>query len=150
MAINEVTNPYRVYDIKKAKLYVNGTEITGIGEDGYGMTPDAENTLIKGLKGDVGFNIDPADSAVCVINLKSASPSHAVLNDIYNQQRNGLLGPVSVEIIVEPDWVLAFGFRKRVMAYAYVQTPSAFETDGKEAPSMEWMMIGFGYDEESS
>jgi len=150
MALNDPTNPYRVYDISKCKVYVDGTEIDGLSEEGFGITPEAENTLIKGLTGDIGFNIDPSDAAMCVINLKSSSPSHTVLNDIYNQQNAGTKGPVEVIIEVETDWILAFGFRSRKISYAYVQKPSPFETDGKESPDIEYTLIGFGYIEESS
>ena len=150
MVLNEVANPYRVYDVSKARIYVDGVEIEGLSEEGFGMTPEAENTLIKGLTGDIGFNIDPSNAATAVINLKSSSPSHTHLNDIFNQQKNGLKGPVTVLIDVDPDFVLAFGFRKRTIQYAYIQKPTPFETDGKESPDIEYMLIGFGYVEESS
>jgi len=150
MAINEPTNPYRVYDVSKITLYVDGNEIEGLSEDGFGLTPEAENTLIKGLTGDIGFNIDPSNAATCVINLKSSSKSHTVLNEIYKQQKAGLKGPVTILVEVDPDWILAFGFRKRTVNYAYIQSPSPFETSGKEAPDIEYTLIGFGYEEESS
>jgi len=150
MALNEATNPYRVYDISKVSIYVDGNEIVGLSEDGFGITPEAENTLIKGLTGDIGFNIDPSDAAMCTINLKSSSPSHTVLNDIYNQQKQGLKGPVTVLVEVDAEWILAFGFRKRTINYAYIQKATPFETDGKESPDIEYMMIGFGYVEDSS
>jgi hypothetical protein len=149
MALNEATYPYRVYDVSKVKVYVDNQLIEGLSEDGFGITPEAENTLIKGLAGDIGFNIDPSNAATCVINLKSSSMSHQLLNDIYNKQKAGLKGPVEVKIEVAPDWVLAFGYRKRVISYAFVQKATPFETDGKEAPSIDYTLIGFKYYEES-
>ena len=137
-----------VYDISKAALTVNGATITDIGEDGFGITPEAENTLIKGLVGDIGFNIDPSSAATCMINLKSSSEGSAFLVDIYNKQRAGDLGPVPVEITVDPDAVEAFGFERRGMSYAMVQKPAPFETDGKESPEIEFALIGYGYYEE--
>jgi len=137
-----------IYDIRKAVLTVNGQEITDVGEDGFGITPDAERTIIKGLKGDIGFNIDPTSSAVCVINLKASSAGSAFLNDIYRKQQTGDFGPIPVEITVDPDHVDAFGFAKRGMRYAMVQKPAPFETDGKESPEIEWMLIGYEYYEE--
>lgn len=137
-----------IYDISRAELNVDGNVISDVGEDGYGITPEAENTLIKGLAGDIGFNIDPSSAATCVINLKSSSPSNAILNDIYKKQRTGDYGPVQVEITVDPDFVAAFGFAKRGMTYAMVMKAAPFETDGKESPEIEYTLIGYEYYEE--
>jgi len=136
-----------VYDINKVHLFVDNTEIDDLAEDGFGITPEAENTLIKGLKGDIGFNIDPSDAVTIVVTVKSSSPSHIIFNNLFKSQKAGG-APVKVEAIADDDYVASVGFKRRGAQYAMIQTPVPFETDGKEAPDMEYTFIGYGYIDE--
>jgi len=136
-----------VFDITKCKLYVNNTPIDDLAEDGFGITPEAENTAIVGLAGNIGFNIDPSDACTIVATVKSSSPSHTMLNTLYKNQKAGG-APVKVEVIVESTHIAAFGFKRRGALYAIIQKAVPFETDGKEAPDMEYTFIGFGYFDE--
>jgi len=136
-----------VFDIKQCTLYVNNTAINDLSEDGFGLTPEAENSLINGLTGVIGFNIDPSDACTLVVNVKSSSPSHALLNNLYKTQKAGG-DPVKVEVIVEDSHIAAYGFKRRGALYAVIQKAVPFETDGKEAPNMEYTFIGYGYFDE--
>jgi len=138
-----------VFDIQKCDLYVDNTVVDDLASDGFGITPEAENTLIQGLTGELGFNIDPSDAVTIVVTVKSSSPSHTVLNTLYKTQKAGGT-PVKVEVIVDDEFKDAFGFKRRGALYAVIQKAVPFETDGKEAPDMEYTFIGYGYFDEST
>ena len=135
----------QVFDIKKARCEVNGRPMTGIGSDGYGITPKAEMTVIPGLTGESGFNIDPSTMAEAVVSLNAASPENAYLRDIINKQMTGDQGPVSFEIIVNEHFIAGFGYKTKGMKFAMVSMYPEFKTDEKTAPVYEYRFVGYGY-----
>ena len=145
----------QVFDIGRAKVIVDGVEITGVSEDGFGITPTQENTIIKGLVGEIGVNIDPNDGVEATVSLKTTSPSNEFLRELKKQQAAREKGPVQFEIQIDPTEVdgvavhqKAHGFAKKGMVYAWIMKWPEYKTDGKEAPSMEWEFVGYGYFEE--
>lgn len=145
----------QVFDIKKAKIIIHGTEITGISEDGFGITPTQENTIIMGLKGEVGVNVDPMSGAEATVSLRSTSPSNEFLRDLKKKQDARELGPVQLEFQIDPTEVAgvavhqkAHGYSKRGMVYAWITKWPEYSTDGKESPAIEWQFVGYGYYEE--
>lgn len=137
----------KVYDVTKAVFKVNGQEMVDVSPDGFGITPNTEHTLIEGLTGEQGFNRDPSTAGEATLSLKANSESNQFLEDLFREQRLGTTGPVSVEIAVDDDYTTAFGFKTKKMAFAFIQKPAAFESDGKESPTIEWTFIGYGYAE---
>ena len=139
-----------IYNIKKVTLSINSIPIEdGIGEDGFGITPSGETEVIKGLLGEVGFAIDPSDGAEATLSLNATSPHNAELRNIVNLQRVGEMKSVPFEIIVEDDYIKAFGFKKKIIKHAVIVSHPEFKTDGKSAPQYEWKFVGFGYEETS-
>ncbi len=145
----ELVDP-TVYDIDDVELRINDKVITGLAPDGFGLTPGGETTLIAGLKGEQGFNIDPSSMAEATVTLKTGSPSNDVLRDIWRRQ-TGLetpgdrLGPVPFVIEAKPGKEAAIGFRERGMQHAMVTKAPEWSTDEKEAPDVEWTFVGYGY-----
>jgi len=137
----------KVYDITKAKCKVEGKEMEGIGEDGFGITPESEITIIKGLIGGVGANIDPYDGAEGTLYLASTSPDNKTLMELRNKQATGEKKSVVFEMIVDPDFVEAFGFSSRKIVHAWIVSSPEFKTAGKEAPQYEWKFAGYGYED---
>lgn len=145
--------PPKVFDIRKVKVYVDGTEITGFAPDGFGVTPGAETTMIAGLKGQVGFNVDPSTGAELTLTLKSTSDSNTFLRGKMNTQQEAMgsetpFKPMLIEIIVDDGWEGAFGFKRKVLEYAVITKWPDYETDEKESPDLEWGFMGYGYKEE--
>ena len=138
----------KVFDIKKCEVRVNGVKMTDIAPDGFGISPLNEVTIIDGLQGPVGFNMDPTTAVEATITLKSTSPEHATLREISQKQQQGLLGPIALEVVVEPGFVSAFGFAKKSIPFAMIKSPAELETDEKESPDYEYNFIGYGYTEE--
>ncbi len=148
-----VSDP-KVFDITKVHLWLTHPakpaelgEVTEMGTDGFGVTPTAEHTLIDGLKGEVGLNVDPKSGCEGTINLKSTSPWNAALRAIKNEQNVGNHTPMKVEVIVDDDFVDAFGFAKKTVLHAFITKWPEFATDEKESPNMEWGFVGYGYSE---
>lgn len=144
-----MTEP-QVFDIKQCRCEVNGRQMTGIASDGYGITPKAESTVIPGLIGEAGFNIDPSTMAEASVSLNAASPENAYLRDIINKQQTGSQGPVSFEIIVDDAFIDGFGFKTKGMKFAMVSMFPEFKTDEKSAPVYEYKFVGYGYQEKST
>ena len=146
----------QVYDVSRAKIIVDGTEITGFGEDGFGITPTQEHTIIQGLVGEQGVNVDPKSGAEATVALKSVSPSNSFLRELKTQQDARTKGPVQFEVQIDPTEVAgipvhqrAHGFARRGMTYAWIMKWPEYTTDGKEAPTIEWEFVGYGYFEET-
>jgi len=139
----------KIFDIRHAEFHVDGKNITGIGEDGFGITPATESTIIKGLHGEVGFNMDPSSGGEGSVTLKSTSPDNQHLLEIWQKQYQGVLGPIPIEITIIPGHEGEFGFRKVGVKWAMIVKPPEFTTDEKEAPSYEWSFVGYGYYQES-
>jgi len=145
----------QVFDIRKAKVIIDGHEITGISEDGFGVTPTQENAIISGLMGEVGISLDPKSGAEATLSLKSTSLDNEWLRDLKKQQDARIKGPIQFEIQIDPTEVAgvpvhqkAFGFAKKGMIYAWILKWPEFSTDGKDSPTIEWELVGYGYYEE--
>jgi len=146
----------KVYDVRHVKCVIRyhanvGTdvgpiELTGLAPDGFGITPAAEATAIKGLAGEVGFNIDPSTAAEATITLKSTSPNVPDLFNIIDRQNtDDPPGYVSLDIIVDPGHEGAFGFSRLILEYAMFTKYPEFATDEKEAPDIEFTLIGYNF-----
>lgn len=139
-----------VYDVRDVELRINDQLMTGFAPDGYGITPGGETTLIAGLLGEQGFNVDPSTMAEATVTLKTNSASNDALRDIWRRQ-SGLenpgdrLGPVPFVIKAKPGKEDSVGFKEKGMQYAMVTKPPEWATDEKEAPNVEWSLVGFGY-----
>lgn len=138
----------KVYDIRGAECRVDGREMTDVATDGFSISPSAETVIIPGLVGEAGFAKDPSSGAEATVNLNSTSPENAFLRQLKQLQDEGSKGPVTLEIIVKPDFVESFGFKRKGMRFAMLQNFSAFETSEKEAPTYEYTFIGYGFSEE--
>ena len=147
----------RVYDIRKAKLQIiqdypgvntGDGEVTGIGEDGYGITPQSEVTCITGLTGEHGFNMDPSTMAEATISLQSTSDWNDILRQMYNQQQ---IAPLDFQMTIEvsEEFQSAYGFSKKGLTHCMIVAPPEHATDGKESPQYEWKIVGYGYFEEA-
>jgi len=139
-----------VYDVRKVDLIIAGQIITGIGEDGFGITPAEENMLIKGLKGEGGFSMDPSTAAEATVSLLSTSPSNQYLRQLWKRQNPGMNAaaprPFTFLVRVKTTYAEAFGFMKKYIRYTMIQGPPELVTE-KEAPQYEWKFIGYGYEE---
>jgi len=113
---------------------------TKISADGFGITPESEHTVIEGLKGEHGFNIDPSTQATATISLLSISPEIEDFREIW---KNDLI--VKVEITSEDQE--AVGFSSKKIKHAMITTPPEFTTDEEEAPAVEFEFVGYGFDE---
>lgn len=128
--------------------------VTGISDDGFGITPEAETELIEGLKGEEGFSVDPSDAAEGSLTLKSTSDSLQAMIDLYNKQTTGELGPFMIKIEVQDgdQWDTsppkAFGFKRITVSNAMFVSYAPFETDGRDAPDYEFEFVGYGFDVE--
>jgi hypothetical protein len=143
----------KVYDVRRVTLKIGGEVITGLAPDGFGISPTAETTLISGLKGEVGFNVDPSSGAEATVTLKSVSDSNEYLRQLLNKQREAMQSdspfePFKFEVIVDPGWDRAFGFKTKRIEYCVITKWPDFATDEKEAPDYEWGFMGYGYKEE--
>lgn len=145
----------QVYDVSRAKVIINGEPMKGISEDGFGITPTQENSIIKGLTGEIGVNIDPTSGAEATVSLKSTSLSNEFLRELKKQQDERLIGPVLFEIQIDPTEVdgvpvhqKAHGFINKGMTYAWIMKWPEHSTDGHESPSIEWEFVGYGYFED--
>jgi len=146
---NELQEP-EIYDVRKVELWINGQQITGIGEDGFGITPSQETTLIKGLKGEGGFSMDPTSAAEATVSLLSTSPSNEYLRKILAQQsppgNADAPVPFLFEAKVKAGYEAAFGYSFKKIQYCMIVGPPELVTE-KEAPQYEWKFVGYGYDE---
>jgi len=133
-----------VYDIRDIDVYVGDRKITEFAPGGLTVTPSPENTLIKGLKGEVGFNIDPSTAAEVTLRLKSTSPEVEYLKGLWNAQ---LQGHRVTSIRITSAAPSAMGFSEIVIEYAMMSKPPEFSTNEKEAPDIEFSFIGYGYRE---
>lgn len=142
----------KIFDVRHAEFHVivggETKNIVGIGEDGFGISPTTESTIIRGLHGEVGFNMDPSSGGEGSVALKSTSPDNSYLLDIWQKQYLGELGPIAIEIMIKPGHEEEFGFRKVGVKFAMIVKPPEFRTDEKEAPSYEWSFVGYGYYQE--
>lgn len=145
----------QVYDVSRASVIIDGHKMTGFSEDGFGLTPTQENSIIKGLIGEIGVNIDPTSGAEATISLKSTSLDNEFLRDLKKRQDAREVGPVQFEIQIDPTEVdgvpvhqKAHGFAKKGMVYAWIMKWPEQSTDGHESPSIEWEFVGYGYYEE--
>lgn len=149
MAVSATGLP-AVYDVRDVELRINEQLIEGLAPDGFGITPGGETTLIAGLIGEQGFNIDPSSMAEATVTLKTSSPSNDVLRDLWRRQ-TGLenpterTGPVPFEIKAKPGKAAAVGFQRRGMQSSMIVKAPEWSTDEKEAPDVEWTFVGFGY-----
>lgn len=127
--------------------------VEGISSDGFGITPTAETEVIEGLKGELGFSVDPGDGAEITLTLKSNSPHVPKMLKMWNAQRNGALAPFRVAVTVRGDETVegtgqtardAFGFSQIMVEHVMLQNYAAFETEERDAPDYEFEMIGYG------
>lgn len=140
-----------VYDVRKVDLVVAGHVMTGIGEDGFGISPSQENTLIKGLKGEAGFNMDTSTAGEATVSLLSTSSDNETLRALLATQTEVAEGqkPVPFEMRAEvtSGYEDAFGYSAKGLRYCMIVGPPELVTE-KEAPQYEWKIVGYGYYEE--
>jgi hypothetical protein len=130
----------QMYNIKDVICMVGDNEIVDASEDGFGITPGQEHTMIKGLQGELGFNIDPSTAATGMVSLKVISPSMKILNQLWKN-----LTIFRFEIKAKSGKERSLGFKSMYIQYAVFAKPPEYKTDGKEAPSVEWALAGYGY-----
>lgn len=140
MAVTEPT----VYDIKDVDCFIGDTKITQYAPGGISVAPGAEDTLIKGLKGEVGFNIDPSTAAEITVVLKSTSPQVSFLSNLWNGQVNAHSVTKIKIVSINSD---ATGFSEIVLEYAMLASPPTKATNEKESPDFSFRFIGYGYRE---
>ena len=75
-----------VFDINHCQCKVDGQSLVDIGPDGFGITPGGEHSVIEGLKGELGFSIDPSTAATGTVQLKTTSESMKTMISLYNNQ----------------------------------------------------------------
>lgn len=112
-------------------------EVTDIAPDGFTIDPGVEHTLIETLRGPTGFNVDPSTAATITLNLKSTS----VWNDFLS---NAFAESAILSFTVTSKNPSATGFDIKKVNWCMVQKPAQVRTDGKEAPTYEWTLIGYG------
>jgi len=112
--------------------------ITDIGEDGFGITPGGENTVMQGLNGPIGFNIDPATSGEAALNVKPSSNVNPFLYEAY--QKNYVL-----KFTIHGD-VNKHGFKYKQLGKCVVQKPPEISVQ-KEFPDLTWTFVGYEYKE---
>lgn len=149
-----------VYNVNKINFSITGLgdteignneEITGIAEDGFGITPTAETEVIPGLKGEQGFSVDPSDGAEGSLVLKSTSEDTDYMIDLYNKQQSGEIPPFTIEITVDADEEYgtdpqeALGFSSMSVDHAFLVSYAPFETDTRAAPDYEFEFVGYGF-----
>jgi len=133
-----------VYDIRDIDVYIGERKLTEFAPAGLTITPSPENTLIKGLKGEVGFNVDPSTAAEVSVKLKSTSPEVGYLRDLWNAQ---LQGHRVTNIRVTSASPASTGFSEIVIEYAMLSKPPEYATNEKESPDLEFTFIGYNYRE---
>lgn len=148
--VNKIGEP-QVFNIKKVKCYVNGKEMTGVSSDGFGITPAGESTVIDGLTGEVGFNVDTTSKAEASLVLNASSPENTYLRELIEGMKMGSQGPVEFRVqVIDNDFINAFGFSKRGMKFAWIQGFPEFKTDKRNAPTYTYKFVGYGYFENTS
>lgn len=117
--------------------------VSGIGTDGFTVTPEVEHSMLEGLQSTIGYNIDPSEAATITLNLKSTSETNNTLNGLFNV--GGEPCVFSFEIVVDEGKEETFGYSSIVVDHCIVQKPAEISTNEKEAPEYEWTIIGYGY-----
>ena len=157
--VDQIVPDNNIYDIRKAELQIIhyygsavsnvSPKVDGVGEDGYGITPSIEVSVIKGLTQEWGFNMDPMTMAEAMVSLKSVSLWNGYLQQMWNLQQ---VTPKSFifQITVDAGFREAFGFSRKVLPKAMIVGPPEHTTDGKESPQYEWKFVGYGYQEYSA
>lgn len=131
----------RVFDITKAQCLVNNEPIVDCGPDGFGITPGMENTMIVGLQGELGFNIDPSTAATGSVQVKSVSNSMKTLIELWNNQT---VFVYSIKPKVNHEKV--FGYKEMKIAHAIITKPPEWTTEGKESPNCTFTIGGYGFE----
>lgn len=156
----------KVYNVEKVDFKITGLEnadgidnigsVSGIAEDGFGITPTSETEVIPGLKGEQGFSVDPSTGAEGSLTLKSTSPNIDDMIELYNGQQDGSVPPFTIEITVETNEsengtnpAEAFGFSSMTVDNAMLVSYAPFETDTRAAPDYEFEFVGYGFNVES-
>ena len=135
-----VTECGTMYNIKEVICTVGSHVVEDASEDGFGITPGAENTLIKGLQGELGFNIDPSTAATAMVSLKVISPSMKVFTELWKNNST-----FKFEITANQGSEDHLGFKRMYINCAMFTKAPEYKTDGKEAPSVEWGIAGYGF-----
>lgn len=135
-----VQQPF-VFNIEQVDCLVDGEPVVDVSGDGFGISPISELTRIEGLKGDLGFNVDPSTAAEGSVSLKSISPS---LKRLIGLWKNRTIFKFSVK--AKQGFETSLGFKEMFIQYAVMQKSPEFKTDGKEAPAMVFPVIGYGFD----
>ena len=100
-----------------------------------------ENTMITGLQGELGFNIDPSSAATGSIQLKSVSSSMKKLIDLWNNKKVFVFS-------IKPNagYEKVFGFKEMKIAHAIITKPPEWTTEGKESPNCTFSIGGYGFE----
>ena len=130
----------KIYDIRDVICMVGDYQIVDPGEDGFGITPGAEHTLIRGLRGELGFNKDPSTAATGMISVKVVSDSMTKLTELWNDEEI-----FTFQIKAKKGRETSLGFKRVYIQHAIIAKPPEYKTDSKEAPSVEWTVAGYGY-----
>jgi len=130
----------QMYNIKDVMCMVGEHQVQDASEDGFGITPGAENTTLKGLQGELGFNIDPSTAATGMVSLKVISPSMKILTELWKNNST-----FRFEIKTQKGKEEHLGFKSIYINCAIISTAPEYKTDGKEAPSVEWKIVGYGF-----
>ena len=140
-----------VFDITKvtltvAKVNTDGTAgeslgaVDNLGTDGFGFSPAGENTLIEGLLGPKGFNIDPSTATEITVTLKSSSSFNKKFYDAWKDK-------TMLKFTIASDDPDMSGWESVVLSFVMVVKPAEFATSEKEMPDREWSFTGYGYEE---
>jgi len=141
----------QIFNIKMVKCSVNGKTMTGVGSDGFGISPSGDSSVIDGLVGEVGFNVDTSSRAEASLTLNASSPENAYLRTIIKGMQAGTQSPVEFKIeVIDSEYFNAFGFSKRGMRFAWIQGFPEYKTDKKQAPTYTYKFVGYQYYEETA
>lgn len=127
----------RIYDISSCKVYVDGVEMVDIG-DGLGITPKKEAKIVSSLYGEVGFSLDPSTGADVTISLLATSESNSKMRALAESQK-------VVQVSIKSEDSDATGFEE--ISVDYVIFKFAEKKLEAEAPTYEYVGIGYGYAE---
>lgn len=113
--------------------------IDDIAPDGFGITPGGENTLIEGLNGPLGFNIDPSSQGEATLALK---PSSSTIKALYESFKNSYVLVFSIDASNSD-----LDFQTRKLGKCILQQPAEISVSGKEEPDVVFTFIGYDYEE---
>lgn len=136
----------KVYDIEESTFIVDfgdhGT-ITklnvDVSDDGFGISPEVENSVIEGIDGIKGFNSNPSTEGSATISLLETTDSKELskLNEAWKND-------ITCRITITPPSASAIDTIE--LGTAIISNPPEHTVDDNEAGAIEYEFAGYGYD----